>query len=64
MDIYQHVLDDGLGGADELDAIYGATYGATDGATEHPQTAANGNGSGVPESALESRAADTPEALG
>jgi integrase len=37
MNIYVHELDDGLGGADDLDGLWGHP-----GATEHPQTAANG----------------------
>lgn len=37
MNIYVTELDDGLGGADELDGLWGHH-----GATDHPQTAANG----------------------
>ena len=36
MNVYQHELDDGLGGADELDGVWGHP-----GATEAPQPAAN-----------------------
>ena len=36
MNVYQHELDDGLGGADALDGVWGHP-----GATEAPQTAAN-----------------------
>ena len=44
MNVYVHELDDGLGGADDLDAILGWGH---PGATEHPQTAAtDGPGNG------------------
>jgi hypothetical protein len=36
MNVYVHELDDGLGGADALDGLWGHP-----GATEHPQPAAN-----------------------
>jgi hypothetical protein len=49
MNVYVHELDDGLGGADELDAILGGHH---PGATEHPQTAANPEGPGEPNPAL------------
>jgi integrase len=39
MNIYVHELDDGLGGADDLDAILGWGH---HGATQHPQRAENG----------------------
>jgi hypothetical protein len=40
MNIYVTDLDDGLGGAEELDGLWGHP-----GATDHPQTATNGNDS-------------------
>jgi integrase len=58
MNVYVHDLDDGLGGADALDALWGHP-----GATEHPQTAANGSASGEQNPAQEAEAADSREAL-
>jgi integrase len=63
MNIYTHELDDGLGGADDLDAILGAT-GGHPGATEHPPTAANGNGAEATDSALESGIGEQPQPTG
>jgi integrase len=59
MDIYQHVLDDGLGSADELDLILGS--GATLGATAGPQTAANGAAPEDSDSAIQSPNGDERE---
>jgi|SRR5215203_856737 len=58
MNVYVHDLDDGLGGADDLDGLWGHP-----GATEGPQTAANANGSDGTNPAQEAATADSREAL-
>ena len=58
MNIYIHELDDGLGGADNLDGLWGHR-----GATEDPQTAANGTDTEQQNPGLDAAAADSREAL-
>ena len=49
--IYTHLDDEGMGGAEAFDAIVGAGTAWTTMATGHPQTAANPISQGVVESA-------------
>jgi hypothetical protein len=58
MNIYVTDLDDGLGGAEELDGLWGHP-----GATDHPQTATNGNGSNGETPLTHAVTADIREAL-
>ena len=58
MNVYVHELDDGLGGADALDELWGHP-----GDTGHPQTAANGEGSNAANPAQEAVAADSRDSL-
>ena len=58
MNIYVTDLDDGLGGAEELDGLWGHP-----GATDHPQTAANGTDPEQQNPALEVAAADSRNAV-
>jgi integrase len=58
MNVYVHELDDGLGGADDLDGLWGHH-----GDTEDPQTTANENAPDGQNPALEAAAADSREAL-
>lgn len=58
MNIYVHELDDGLGGADDLDGLWGHR-----GATDHPQTAANGTDPDSEIPLTDAVAADSREAL-
>jgi hypothetical protein len=58
MNIYITDLDDGLGGADDLDGLWGHR-----GDTEAPQTAANGTDAEQQNPALEAAAAESREAL-
>jgi len=58
MNIYVHDLDDGLGGADDLDELWGHP-----GDTQDPQTAANGKDSEQQNPALEAAAADSRDAV-
>ena len=58
MNVYVHDLDDGLGGADDLDGLWGHP-----GATEGPQTAADGTDPEQQNPAPEAAAADSRKAV-
>jgi hypothetical protein len=59
MNVYIHQVDDGLGGADVMDDIFGATW--VPGATGHPETAANGASAESRDPALASQISEQPE---
>jgi hypothetical protein len=57
MNVYVHELDDGLGGADDLDVLWGHL-----GATQDPETAASAEAVTAPETAIRSGNTEQPQA--